>query len=132
MFGKCLLNTCLAALVLLMAGCGVFSGAKDGLAPTELLVLDSDFELSATIAKGDVLGLDMPIPVKSGHEIVGASFDPAVLRLEQYIEYIEDGRRARYLFTARESGTVDILIKMEPAGGGPVEIYKRVTVNVSS
>jgi hypothetical protein len=132
MFGKCLLNACFTALVLLMVGCGVFSGDKDGLAPTEILVLDSDFELSATIVKGDVLALDMPIPVKSGHEIVGASFDPAVLRLEQYLEYADDGRRARYLFTAIESGTVDILIKMEPAGGGAVEIYKRVTVNVSS
>jgi hypothetical protein len=73
----------------------------------------------------------MPQP-RNGHTLTGAAFDPGVLRLDHYLEYDEGGRRARYMFTTLENGLTDVLIKMEPAGGGDAQVYKRVSVNVGS
>ncbi|MFH1912679.1 MAG: hypothetical protein ABIK45_00175 [Pseudomonadota bacterium] len=81
-----------------------------------------------TVEKSEVLALDLRMPTRSGYSLVGASFDPAVLRLDRYLEH--DGGNARYLFTAMENGLTDVLIKMEPGGGGDTEVFKRVSVTV--
>ncbi|WP_155932586.1 hypothetical protein [Pseudodesulfovibrio alkaliphilus] len=75
-----------------------------------------------------MLALDLPKPLRSGHTLVGASFDPTVLRLERYLE--RDGGSARYLFTGMENGMTDVLIKMQPREGGDVVVYKRVSITV--
>ena len=118
-------------IVLLFAGCGASVGVDSGVEPTETLDLDGEFEFSVSLEKGDVLGLDMRLPVKSGYKVVGASFDPSMFRLEHYLEYGDDGEpRAEYLFTMLADGASDILVKMQPVTGGDVEIYKRVGVIV--
>ena len=115
--------------ILLFAGCGASVGVDTGIEPTKTLDLDGEFEFSQSLEKGDVLGLDMRLPVKSGYRIVGAAFDPSMFRLEHYLEYSDDGEaRAEYLFTLLADGASDILIKMQPMGGGNVEIFKRVGV----
>lgn len=137
MFGIRLSNACLMTLVLFVAGCGVFfsddAGVEGTIDPTVMLMLDDDFELSEGVEVGDVLGLDMAVPVKGGYVMDGASFDPAMLRLEHYLEYDREGEpRAQYMFTALAAGTTDVLVKMRPMSGGDGEIYKRVTVNVDN
>ena len=116
--------------ILFMWGCGASFDADGGVEPTETLVVDGGFEFAETIEKGEILALDMRVPVKSGYVVVGASFDPEVLRLEHFLTYDDGEPRARYLFMALANGTSDILVKMQPVGGGQVELYKRVTVNV--
>lgn len=131
MFEKRILNSCLLTIILLLCGCGVFSSDTSGLEPNETLTLDDDFEMAATIGKGELISLDMREPVKSGYVIVGTSFDPEVLSLVHYLQYDDDGdRRVQYIFKAAGDGGTDVLIKMEPSGGGQIEIYKRVTVNI--
>ncbi|WP_285905411.1 hypothetical protein [Pseudodesulfovibrio pelocollis] len=114
--------------ILLAAGCGASYDPATGLAPTRILDLRDGFDFSVTVEKNEVLALDLRMPARSGHSLVGASFDPAVLRLDRYLE--RDGGNARYLFTAMENGLTDVLIKMEPEGGGDAEVYKRVSVTV--
>lgn len=122
-------------VVLLLAGCGVFYGEGGGVdgtvEPDEVIFLDDDFELTESVSKGDTLGIDMPVPVKNGKIIVGASFDPALLRLDHFLEYAEDGQpRVQYLFLTMEVGATDVLVKMQPGAGGDTEIYKRITVSI--
>ncbi len=131
MFGKMALNICLAMVVLFVCGCGVFSSVETGVEPTEILSLDGEFEFSETLEKGETLALDMREPTKSGYIIVGTAFDPELLRLDHYLKYDDDGvRRLQYIFTMLENGTSDILVKMEPIGGGDIEIYKSIRVNI--
>lgn len=131
MFGKFVIYACAAMVVLVLAGCGASLGVESGVEPTETLVLDDDFELAMTVQKGDIVGLDMRVPSKAGYRIVGASFDPALFRLEHFLEYVDDGeRRAQYMFKALANGSTDVLVKMEPKDGGAMEIYKRITINV--
>jgi len=115
-------------IVLLIAGCGASYDASTGLSPVRILDLSDGFDFAATIERGEVLALDLNQPVRSGHTLVGASFDPAVLRLERYLE--RDGASARYLFTGMENGLTDVLIKMEPREGGEAVVYKRISVTV--
>lgn len=131
MFRKMLLNSCFALVVLFVAGCGASYGPITRPAPSKILELDDGFDFSVTIEKGKVLALVMRQP-RNGHTLTGAAFDPGVLRLDHYLEYDEGGRRARYMFTTLENGLTDVLIKMEPAGGGNAQVYKRVSVNVGT
>jgi hypothetical protein len=119
-------------VVLLVLGCGASYDASTGLEPTKILDLNDGFDFSVTIEKGEVLALDLRAPAAEGYRLEGASFDPAVLRLERYVERGEGGRQARYLFTAMENGLTDVLIKMRSAEGRRTEIFKRVSVNVGS
>ncbi|WP_319467462.1 hypothetical protein [uncultured Pseudodesulfovibrio sp.] len=131
MFGKAVLNICFATVVLLMAGCGVFSSVSGELEPSETLNLDEQFEFSEVLENRENIALDMRVPIKSGYEIVGASFDPDMLRLDNFFEYDDDGqRRVKYIYTAIAIGSSDVLVKMQPVGGGNIEIYKRVTISV--
>jgi len=131
MFGKTVLNVCFATVVLLMAGCGVFSSVDGELEPSEILSLDGQFEFSEVLEYRENIALDVRVPVKSGYEIVGASFDPDMLRLDNFFEYDDGGeRRVKYIFTAIAAGASDVLVKMQPVGGGDIEIYKRVTISV--
>jgi hypothetical protein len=132
MFGKYFFCACLAVVVLVFSGCGASSSVNGGFDPAQTLDLDGGYEFTVSIEKGEVLALDMPVPSKGKYIIVGASFDPAILRLERYLEYGAAQRRARYLFTAQENGSTDVLVKMQPKGGGNVDVYKRVTVGVGS
>jgi hypothetical protein len=119
-------------VVLLILGCGASYDASTGLEPTKVLDLNEGFDFSVTVEKGEVLALDLRAPAAEGYRLVGASFDPAVLRLARYVERGEGGRQARYLFTAKENGLTDVLIKMQSGEGGNVEIFKRISVNVGS
>ena len=129
---KIWMKTALLPMILLFLwGCGASLGVDSGIETTKVLFLDDGFELSVPIQKDDVLGLDLRLPGSGGYRVVGAAFDPAMFSLLNYIEYSDDGvARARYLFKVLENGTSDILVKMR-SGEGPVEIYKRVTVNVA-
>lgn len=120
-----------AMVILFVAGCGASSALDGGFDPTDTLMLDGDYESNISIEKGDTLALDVLIPLAKGYKIVGASFDPSMLRLEHYLEYDDDGAtRARYMFTALMDGASDILIKMEPLSGGDVDIYKQISVKI--
>ncbi|MEF2232433.1 MAG: hypothetical protein V3571_15980 [Pseudodesulfovibrio sp.] len=118
-------------LLLVLWGCGASSGVVSGIEPTKTLSLDDGYEISVSAEKGDVLALDMRLPASGGYRVVGAAFDPAMFTLLNYQEYSEDGHaRTRYLFKVLENGTSDILVKMR-SGDGPVEVYKRITINVA-
>jgi len=119
----------LPMLLLLLWGCGASLGVDPGIEPTKTFSLDDGFELAVSIEKGAVLGLDMRLPVSGGYKVVGTAFDPAMFTLLNYLEY-EGGKRAQYVFKVLENGTSDILVKMR-SGDGPVEVYKRITVNVA-
>ena len=121
----------LPMILLFLWGCGASLGVDSGIEPTKVLFMDDGFELSVSAQKENVLGLDMRLPTSGGYRVVGAAFDPAMFSLLNYIEYSDDGvARARYLFKVLENGTSDILVKMR-SGEGPVEVYKRVTVNAA-
>ena len=121
----------LPMILLILWGCGASLGVDSGIEPSKVLSLDDAFESSVSAVKGDVLGLDLRLPVSGGYRVVGAAFDPGMVSLLNYQEYSDDGvARAQYLFKVLENGTSDILVKMR-SGDGPVEIYKRVTVNVA-
>ncbi|WP_243546712.1 hypothetical protein [Pseudodesulfovibrio tunisiensis] len=76
--------------------------------------------------------LDCPVPLEKGYRIVGAAFDPIILRLDGHIRESgeEEHPRVRYSFTALEAGRTDVLVKMEPLSGGNPEVYRRVGVTV--
>lgn len=131
MFGKISLCVVVLSFVLLAAGCGASLGVESDIEPTKTLVLDDEFESTVSLERGDVLGLDMRLPGKSGYKVVGASFDPSLFRLDHFLEYKADGEsRAQYLFALLADGASDILIKMQPLAGGDVEIFKRVSVTI--
>jgi len=93
--------------------------------------LDGEFEYVEKIEKGKVIAFDMNTPAASGFQVIGASFDPDILKLEGFLEYERDGKeRVQYDFRARENGSTDVLIKMKPRVGGGAEVYKRITVFV--
>lgn len=99
--------------------------------PNETLSLDGEFEFSEVIEKGEIIALDMRVPVKSGYKIIGTSFDPGILSLVHFLTYDDDGEpRVQYMFKALADGTTDVLVKMQPVAGGDTEIYKRTTINV--
>ncbi|QJB58082.1 hypothetical protein [Pseudodesulfovibrio sp. zrk46] len=131
MFGRILVNMCLATILLFTLGCGAFSSSESGMEPTKTVELEENFELSVKIEKEGLLGVEMPDPVKSGYKLTGASFDPKILGLVNYLEFDNDGQRwVQYMFKPVDDGTSDILFKMAPISGGDAEIYKRLTVNV--
>lgn len=133
MFGKNVAWIGIAIFILLLAGCGASLGVDPGVEPTKTLILDDAFESSVSLEKGDILGLDMRLPVKSGYEVVGAAFDPSMFRLEHFLKYSDGGEpRVEYVFTLLANGASDILIKMRPLKGGDVDIFKRVSVTIGA
>lgn len=108
----------LSVIILIVAGCfGGYSGDA-GLDVSDVVPLDDEIQVEITVENGDVFGLDMPDPSAKGHAVTGASFDPALLRVERYLEYDDDGEpRLRYLFTAIGDGTTQVVIKMRTSGG---------------
>lgn len=132
MFGKVAVNTCFMTVVLFLVGCGMFSGANVAVEADEMVFLDSEFETEMNLDLATSVAVDVRLPQKGGYVLVGASFDPDLLRLDHFLEYTDDGEtRARYIFTSIASGATDVLIKMKPASGGDVVIYKRVTITIS-
>lgn len=94
------------------------------------LVLDGEQNHHASLAKGRALTLDMRDPAQSGYVFAGASFDPALLRMEGITP--QPGGRVRYQFVATATGETDIQIKIrkdEP--GYRPDVYKRVRVAVT-
>jgi len=115
--------------VLLCAGCAGVSSVDVGLDVSEVAVLDDDYLTEITVEKGESFALDVIVPLKKGHIITGALFDPGMLRMERHIEYHEDGvKRARYLFTVTGDGASDVFIKMAPVEGGQAEVFRKVGV----
>jgi hypothetical protein len=102
-------NFVLATMVILVfVGCGVSSSVNGGFEPVEILVLDDDYESTISLNKGEIFALDILIPFAKGYRVIGASFDPSMLRLEHYLEYDDDGSiRTRYMFLTLAEGVSD-------------------------
>lgn len=131
MFGLFGRSASVLFFILYLSGCSAFSSFDGGFDPSETLFFDDEYELSTSLGRGEVLALDVLIPSRKGYKVVGASFDPDMLRLEHYIEYEDGGAlRARYFFTTLLTGVTSVLIKMQPLSGGDIEIYKQVIVNI--
>ena len=131
MFNKIRFFLLFLLFVLLLSGCGATLSGDSGIEPTEILDLDDEAEAKITIDKTEVVALDMRVPKKSGYKLVGASFDPEILQMVHYLEYDDDGQpRTQYMFQAVAKGSTTVLVKMQPEGGGDVEVYKQITVNV--
>ncbi len=131
MFGMASIKSFILIFILFSVGCAASYVGQGGVEPTETLTMDGEFERAMTIEKMDILGVDMPTPFKGGCKIVGVSFDPAILFLVHFLRYDVEGLpRVQYMFQPVSDGTTDVLFKMEPLGGGDVEVYKRVTINV--
>lgn len=116
--------------VLFGVGCSTSSTVETGLDVAEALTLDGEYQSEIEVETGDVFALDMNNPLPKGYKLTGAAFDPDLLRMERFIEYDDDGMRARYLFTALNSGTCDLLIRMRAVSGGEIEVFKHVTVMI--
>jgi len=132
MFGFKWSNICLAIIIFVLPGCGLFTGEIGGISPDKVIILDDVYDPSVTIGKGEYIAVDMYEPSASNYRIVGAFFDPTMLDLVSYVRQEEQTpQRVQYLFKTLENGSTTILIKMEPISGGTVEVYKSVSVNVS-
>ncbi|OIQ51866.1 hypothetical protein BerOc1_00330 [Pseudodesulfovibrio hydrargyri] len=118
--------------VLVLSACSGTSSVDGGLSPVETIVLDDEYNAALSVDKDQVFALDMLRPAAKGYRITGAAFDPAMLRMERYLEYDDGEPRARYLFTALQEGVSDVLIRMVPVAGGDVTTYRQVTVTVGS
>jgi hypothetical protein len=119
----------LAALLALLtaAGCGMvptWAGGDPGPVKVEA---DGEQTFTETVSLGEPLVLDMRDPGLSGYEFAGTAFDPAMFRLDSVLE---DGFRARYVFTPLVTGESVIVVRIQAKGGGPLETYKRVKVTV--
>lgn len=131
MFGNMRLKCCLLTIVLLCAGCGASLNVENGIDPNIVLKFDNEFELMETVEKGWLIGLTMRSPKKSGYSIIGASFDPDILKLVRFYDYEEDGeRRKAYVLEGVRDGLSDVLVKMKSETTGTVEIYKRAQIKV--
>jgi len=125
-------NVVLLVFILLLGACGASSSINGEFDPSETLFLDDSYEYNSSVDIADVIALDVPVPASKGYVLIGASFDPAMLRLDHYLEYEDDGTtRVRYIFTTLAVGSSDILIKMEKTSGGEPEVYKQVRVAVA-
>lgn len=131
MFGnKCLIFIILM-IILFSAGCGASLDVADGIEPNIILDFDNEYELAETIEKDWLVGLTMRSPEKSGHVIIGASFDPDILKLVHFYDYEEDGvRRKAYILKAVADGLSDVVIKMKELKSGDIMVYKRAQINV--
>ncbi|MBG0789080.1 MAG: hypothetical protein H0S80_01125 [Desulfovibrionaceae bacterium] len=98
---------------------------------SEIVSLDDEYQAEIVVERGEIFALDVPEPVASGYRVSGASFDPAMFRMERYLAYDADGGpRIRYLFTALADGASDVNVKMRPAAGGREDVYRTVHVVV--
>ncbi|BCS87573.1 hypothetical protein [Pseudodesulfovibrio sediminis] len=116
--------------ILSICGCSGSSSVDGGLNVSEILTLDNEYESEISTETDQMFALDMNNPLAKGHKLTGASFDPSLLRMERFIEYEDDGMRARYLFTALMDGKCEVLIKMQAISGGEEEVFKRVSVTI--
>ncbi|WP_428588335.1 hypothetical protein [Pseudodesulfovibrio sp.] len=116
-----------------MSACSGSSSVNGGLSPVETIVLDDEYTAALEVEKNQVFAMDVLRPTAKGYYITGAAFDPEMLRMERYLEYDDDGEpRARYLFTALQEGSTDVLVRMTPVAGGDVVTYRQVTVTIGS
>ncbi len=127
---------CVLYLFFVLAGC---AGGPEwsGSSGDEIFVsLDQGTEFAVELVQGEQLLLEMRNPGDGGYEFAGASFDAALLRLDNFILQppeqgapLGDFGRAAYVFTALEFGETVVLINIGRSGGDP-EVYKRVNVKV--
>ncbi len=124
---------CLALPVaLLLAACSLLGGPSPS-----VLKLDGDQRASASLDVGQTLVLDLRNPGAGGYQFAGASFNPAVLRLESNIlspgeDRAGDFGRARFEFLALAPGRTEVVIKIHRPfeKDVPPEVYKAVDVRV--
>ena len=133
MFKKiCFIALC-PLFILVLSACSGSSSVNGGLSPVETIVLDEEYNATLEVDVDEAFALDLLRPTAKGYRITGAAFDPAMLRMERYLEYDDDGEpRARYLFTALQAGVTDVLVRMVPEAGGDVTTYRQVTVTIGS
>ncbi len=126
-----LLALCLLALALL-PGCASMPRMLGGGSGDVTLSLDGDQGHETAIDRGQTLRLDLRDPSPKGYTLAGASFDPALLRLNG-IEPLEGGR-LRYLFQTLHTGQTDVIIKIRRQNQpqAPQEIFKRVSVKIEA
>jgi hypothetical protein len=115
---------------LLCAGCSLlpgWAGGEDGLVHIDL---DNEYRVRETMGIGETLLLDMRSPARSGYEMAGASFDPAVVRLDAVHPDPDDPERVHYVFVTLTPGDTLIEVTMLPVGGGEKVTYKIVDLTV--
>lgn len=131
MFTKVIKTLVLSIILLMFQGCYGGYSPDTGLDVSEIVYLDGEYETGVSVERGAVFGLDVAEPLASGYQVSGAAFDPAMVRMERYLSYDDDGTpRVRYLFTALAVGASDVNVKMRPAAGGPEDVYRTAHVVV--
>ena len=121
-----LLGVALLLLATALPGCLGMPKMLGGSGDTTL-TLDGEQNHEATLARGQILSLDMRDPGTSGYVFAGASFDPTLLRLDGIVH--QASGRVRYQFSATDKGESDILIKIRKnAPGSRADVFKRVHV----
>lgn len=125
------------ATLFVCSGCG---GGPDwaGSGGDETVVsLDEDMEYSVELAQGEQVLFEMRNPGDGGYEFAGASFDAAILRLDNFVlqppeqgAALGDFGRAAYVFTALEFGETVVRINIRRPGTESSEIYKQVNIKV--
>lgn len=130
-----ILLICLVFLSL--AGCGLFRGGEE---TSQRLNLDNEAGAAVRLEPGETLLLDVRHPGDGGYQFSGASFDPAVLRLDKFwTEPPENPKpgdfgRAYFVFTAMNPGatTVEIRIRRPWEKNSAPELYRSVSVEVAA
>ncbi|WP_027176348.1 protease inhibitor I42 family protein [Desulfovibrio aminophilus] len=125
-------------ILLFLSGCGLFSGGSGG--ATRHLDLDGEGVPATALLPGETLLLEMRHPGDGGYQFSGASFDPAVLRLDKFwTEPPSDPKpgdfgRAYFVFTALKEGstTVEIRIRRPWEKNSAPEIYRSVSVSAGA
>lgn len=117
---------------LLLSACSLLGGPSPS-----VLRLDGEQRGSASLDPGQTLVLDLRNPGAGGYQFAGASFDPAVLRLESNIlspgeDRAGDFGRACFEFLALAPGRTELVIKIHRPfeKDVPPEVYKAVEVRV--
>ena len=124
-------------LLMLLSGCGLFSGSGGA---TLRLDLDREGSAAAALKPGETLLLTVRDPGAGGYQFSGASFDPAVLRLDKFwTEPPNDPKpgdfgTAYFVFTALKEGstTVEIRIRRPWEKNSAPELYRSVPVSVGA
>lgn len=131
MFIKCCKSLLLPIFILVLAGCFGGPSVESGIELEELVELNGEEIAEVFVEKGETFGMDMRDPSNEGGMILGASFDPTMLRMERYLAYEDDGlSRVQYIFTAIADGASEVVVKMKKTNSSVTEVYKRVIVKV--
>lgn len=114
--------------------CGLLPAACAFSGPEEL-DLDNEHSVQAEVEVGEDLVLDFRSPESGGYDLMGAYFDPQLLKLTSFRIVDEDedeGDRLEYVFTALKPGSAMIEIRIKASGieAAMPEVYKRIILTI--